>query len=86
MSKRRRSSLISKPARNYSEINENHLTLIHNQISNLINSQLYIDKTPDIKDYYLKNALYDINFSLTYFLSIVTVILKKQIKSKLEQE
>ena len=85
MSKRRRSSLTSKPARNYSEINENHLTLIHNQISNLINSQLYIDKTPDIKDYYLKNALYDINFSLTYFLSIVTVILKKQIKSKLEQ-
>ena len=82
---KRKSSLISKPGRNYSEINENHLTLIHNQISNLINSQLYIDKTPDIKDYYLKNALYDINFSLTYFLSIVTVILKKQIKSKLEQ-
>ena len=82
---KRKSFLLSKPGRNYNEINENHLMIIHENLTKLINSQLYIDKTPDIKDYYLKNTLYDINFNLTYFLSIVTTILQKQNKSKLEQ-
>ena len=86
MISKRKSFLMSKPGRNYNEINENHLIIIHEQISKLINSQLYINKTPDIKDYYLKNTLYDINFNLAYFLSVVTLILQKQIKSKLEQE
>ena len=79
MISKRKSFLMSKPDRNYNELNENHLIIIHEQISKLINSQLYINKTPDIKDYYLKNTLYDINFNLSYFLSVVTLILQKQI-------